>query len=217
MVEDGAPPLPVPFSPFAAAAFPAGYDVEKAAMAGGFDSWTLLRPGFFMANFLEPKIGFGFVGQLRDREKGLWRSSMTSEALLGLVDHVDMAKIAVAAFEAPAKFHGKKVGLVSDEMPVQNALDGLARAIGDGRKLKAEFMGDDEMKAAQEAGSWLYFCSDPTVRYMHDYVGDLAEISSWIPGGLTSWDGFLAREKKLVRETYGRRMKQRSCWLFGWK
>lgn len=47
-----------------------------------------------MANFFEPKIQFGYTGT----KNGYWTSSMAAESPLGLVDHVNIAWFATAAF-----------------------------------------------------------------------------------------------------------------------
>jgi uncharacterized protein YbjT (DUF2867 family) len=171
--------------------------VERIVIDGGFDHWTVLRPAFFMANFLEPKLTWGYT---EVRDKGSWTNCMTPEVKLGLVDHVDIGRVAAAAFRDPATFHGRKLGLTSQELPVQEVLDQLAEAIGDGRELKAIFMTDEEIKKAQDANSWIFFASEPTVRYMSDYV-DLPELNKLVPG-LMDFKTFLKREADGVKATY---------------
>lgn len=41
--------------------------VEQAVVDAGFESWTVLRPSLFMANFLEPKINNPMYGEVQDR------------------------------------------------------------------------------------------------------------------------------------------------------
>lgn len=198
-VEEGTKPPPeYSPSPFFTQHCHAKKGVEQALIDGGFDYWTILRPGFFMANFLEPKIRMGYA---EIRENGTYTNSMTSTSLLGLVDHVDIARFAVAAFRKPDLFHGRLLGVVSEEILVQDALDQLAAAIGDGRSIKAKFLSDEECAKTQAEGSRQIFSSETCVRYMSDYT-NLNELSDLVGGGLTSFNEFLEREKEGVKVTY---------------
>ncbi|KAK4196302.1 hypothetical protein QBC40DRAFT_287553 [Triangularia verruculosa] len=197
-VEEGTkPPAEYAPSPFFTQHFHAKKRVEQALMDGGFDHWTILRPGFFMANFLEPKIHMGYT-EIRDN--GTWTNSMTETSPLGLVDHVDIAQFAVAAFQKPELLHGRLLAVVSEEPLVQEALDQLAAAIGDGRFIKAKFLSDEECAKVQAEGGWRFFSSETCVRYMSDYT-DLGELNELI-GGLTAFKEFLEREKEGVKQTY---------------
>ncbi|KAK0630994.1 NmrA family protein [Bombardia bombarda] len=195
MVEEGHIP-PVKIGPFFTAHVHSKKRVEQAVIDGGFDFWTILRPGFFMANFVEPKIQFGYT----EVKKGSWTNSMTAESPLGLVDHLDIARFAAAAFQHPEVYHGRRLGVVSDELPVQEAMDQIAEAIGDGRSIKAVFMTDEEIAREQAKGSWLFFASEPCVRYCADYT-NLKELRQLVPG-LTRFREFLEREKEAVKVTY---------------
>ncbi|KAM7191674.1 hypothetical protein V8F33_008770 [Rhypophila sp. PSN 637] len=197
-VEEGTKPPPehAP-SPFFTQHFHAKKRVEQALIDGGFDYWTILRPGFFMANFLEPKIHMGYA---EIRENGTWTNSMTATSPLGLIDHVDIARFAVATFQKPQHLNGRFLPVVSEELPVQETLDQLAAAIGNGRSIKAKFMSDEECAKTQADGSWRFFSSETCVRYMSDYT-NLDELSDLV-GRLTTFREFLEREKDGVKETY---------------
>jgi len=195
MVEEGFVP-PVKLGPFFDAHVHSKKRVEQAVIDGGFKYWTVLRPGFFMANFVEPKIQFGYT----DTKKGFWTNSLTKESQLGLVDHVDIARFAAAGFQDPNRYHGQKLGIISEELLVQEAMDQLAAAIGDGRSIKAMFMTDEEISKEQAKGSWLFFSSEPCVRYMSGYT-DLDELNRLVPE-LMTFKRFLAREKDAIKETY---------------
>ncbi|KAI1377946.1 hypothetical protein F4677DRAFT_414009 [Hypoxylon crocopeplum] len=195
MIEEGLEP-PVTLGPLFDAHVHCKKRVEQNVIDGGFDHWTILRPCFFMANFLEPKIQFGYT----ETKRGSWTNSLTAETLLGLIDHVDIARFAVAAFQDPTTYHGRKLGLISEELLVQEAMDQLAEAVGDGRSIKAIFMTDEEIAKAQAEGSWLVFASETCVRYMSDYT-DLDELHRLLPK-LTTFREFLERENEAVKETY---------------
>ncbi|KAI1078173.1 NmrA family protein [Whalleya microplaca] len=196
MLEEGKTP-PVPPTPLFAQHFASKRRVERAIEEGGFDSWTVLRPGFFMANFLDPKVRYGYADL---PGKGEWANVMTPDLTLGLVDHEYIAKFAAAAFQDPARFNGIRAGLVTEELPVQEMLDQLAAAIGDGRTLKAHFMTDEELDKAVAEGSWAIFSRERCVRYM-DALADTEELERLVPG-LTTFKQYLEREKELVKSTY---------------
>ncbi|KAK3329991.1 NmrA family protein [Apodospora peruviana] len=197
MLDDGGA-APIAPGAFFGAHLASKQRVEQAVVDAGFEHWTILRPAFFMANFIAPKIEFGYT---ETRDRSTWTNCMTPDSPLSLVDHVDIARFAAAAFRDPGAFHGRRIGVASEEILVQDALDRLAAAIGDGRAIKAIFMGDEEIAKAQAEGSWLFFASEPCCRYMSDYT-DMAELVRLVPG-LTTFEQFLEREREGVRQTYG--------------
>ncbi|XXH01447.1 hypothetical protein Hte_007807 [Hypoxylon texense] len=166
--------------------------VEEAVRKGGFDHWTFLRPAFFMANFLEPKV----ARYPEPRDKGTWTTAMTPEAPLALIDHADIAAFAVAAFQSPSRFHDRAIGLASEMLTVQETLNLLGQAAG--RPLKAVFMTDEEI-AEKQKNSNVFTNSQVSMRYMSKYI-DMDEIASAIRP--TSFKDFLEREKEGVKETY---------------
>ncbi|KAK8017145.1 hypothetical protein PG991_008221 [Apiospora marii] len=180
--------------------------VEEAVADVGFRHFAFLRPTFFMANFLEPKIQR--YAEIRDRHS--WTTSMTPETQLPIVDHVDIARFAVAAFRDPEAWHGRALGLASDQMGVQDMLDLLAAAVTavnkdtDGQQqqepcsIRALFMSDEEMEA--QAGMSGFTSSHKALRTASDYV-DLEELRALVPS-LTSFKEFLEREKEAVKQTY---------------
>ncbi|KAF7889349.1 uncharacterized protein EAF01_010842 [Botrytis porri] len=93
--------------------------VEQAVVDGNYEYWTFLRPAFFMSNFLEPKV-HRYPGL---RDKGTWTTAMTAEGKLALIDHVDIAKFATAAFQEPEEFRGCAIGLASEFFTIPEILD----------------------------------------------------------------------------------------------
>lgn len=196
MLEEGKE-SPIPPTPLFSQHFASKRQVERAIEEGGFDSWTVLRPGFFMANLLDPKVWYGYADI---PQKSEWANVMTPDLALGLVDHEYIAKFAATAFQDPAKFNGIRAGLVTEELPVQEMLDQLAAAIGDGRTLKAHFMTDEEIEKAVSDNSWAVFSRERCVRYM-DMLVNTKELEKLVPG-LTTFKQYLEREKELVKSTY---------------
>ncbi|KAH9866817.1 hypothetical protein J1614_008510 [Plenodomus biglobosus] len=168
--------------------------VENAVEERGFEHFTFLRPTFFMANFLEPKVKR--YEEIRNHHS--WTTSMTAETQLPILDHLDIAKFALAAFQDPDKFHGRKIGLASDQMGIQEMLSMLAEAAGQPGSIKAHFMTDEEIEAqAQGTG---FATTHKVLRTASDYI-DFDELRAIVPS-LTSFKEFLEREKETVKQTY---------------
>lgn len=166
--------------------------VEDAVRNGGFASWTVVRPAFFMANFLEPKV----ERYPEPRDCGTWTTAMTPMANLALVDHEDIAAFVVQAFLRPDALHGRAVGLASEMMTVQQALDELGRQAG--RPFHAVCLTEEEITARQ-ASSNVFTDSQLSMRYMAKYVC-MDEIESVIRPA--RFREFLERESDAVRKTY---------------
>ncbi|KAF7941760.1 uncharacterized protein EAE97_006597 [Botrytis byssoidea] len=165
--------------------------VEQVVIDANFEHWTFLRPALFMANFLEPKV-YRYP-DLRDR--GTWTTAMTAEGKLALIDHVDIAQVATAAFQDPEKFHGRAIGLASEFLTIPEILNRLGEVIK--RPLEAVFMTEEEISKQKESN--VFINSQIAMRYMSKYV-DVEELSRLVP--LTTFKQFLAREEDIVKRTY---------------
>ncbi|ROV87604.1 hypothetical protein VSDG_09607 [Cytospora chrysosperma] len=167
--------------------------IEKMVEDAGFDFYTLLRPTFFMANFLEPKIKR--YAEIRDQRS--WTTSMTPGTDFTLVDHEDIAKFAATAFQHPKEYHRRALGLASDQLKVQEMLDMIAEAAGQPGTIRARFLTDEEVDA--QANSSGFSNSHKALRVTSNYV-DLKELGEIVP--LTSFRDFLEREKEAVVKTF---------------
>ncbi|PQE06901.1 hypothetical protein CJF31_00010968 [Rutstroemia sp. NJR-2017a BVV2] len=167
--------------------------VEQAVEDHGFEYFTFLRPTFFMANFLEPKVKR--YAEIRDQHS--WTTSMTEETQLPVLDHLDIAKFVVAAFQNPDAFQGRAIGLASDQMRIQEMLDLLADATGQPGSIRAIFLTDEEIEAQDEGTT--FASTHKVLRTASDYV-NLEELRAIAP--LTSFRDFLEREKEAVKRTY---------------
>lgn len=121
---------------------------------------------------------------------------MTPNTPLALIDHVDIAAFAVAAFQNPQKFHDRAIGLAGEMLTVQETLAQLGQAAG--RSLRAVFMTNEEIREKQKTSN-VFTNSQVSMRYMSKYI-DMDEVASVIRP--TSFKEFLEREKESVRETY---------------
>ncbi|KAF3763268.1 hypothetical protein M406DRAFT_49536 [Cryphonectria parasitica EP155] len=168
-------------------------DVEETMKEGRFDLCTIVRPGYFMANFLEPVI----EGYSEILEKGTWSTVLKADTRLGLIDHDDVAKFTVAAFQNPDRFDGRAIGLASEFLTPQETLDCLGQAMGR-PGLNAVFLTEEDV-AKLPAGSFdnPYIKGDKCLEHMEELV-DIQELATVIP--LTSFKDFLEREKAHVKK-----------------
>jgi uncharacterized protein YbjT (DUF2867 family) len=140
-------------------AFRAKSAVQDRVRAAGFPHWTILKPGFFMDNFL-PSMAFLFP---RGTEGGLV-SVLNPGTRLSLVAVEDIGRSAAAAIAAPARFDGVELELASDHLSMTEIADVLSRALG--TPLSAPDMTEDEALAAGmppmgAAHEWLNVAEQP--------------------------------------------------------
>jgi nucleoside-diphosphate-sugar epimerase len=146
-----------------------------------------------MANFLEPKV----KRYAKIRDKRSWTTSMTAETEFPIVDHEDIAKFAVAAFQDPEKYHRRALGLASHQLKIQDMLDQLAEAAGQPSTIRAKFLTDEEVEVQAKASG--FSNSHKALRLTSNYV-NLKELAEIVP--LTSFKDFLKREKDLMMKTF---------------
>ncbi|MFI6761698.1 NmrA/HSCARG family protein [Micromonospora sp. NPDC050417] len=99
--------------------------IQDRLRAADFPHWTLLKPGFFMENFL-PAMAFLFP---RGIEGGLV-SVLKPETRLPLVTAHDIGAAAAAAIAAPERFNRVELELASDRLSMTEIAEVLSRALG---------------------------------------------------------------------------------------
>ncbi|CAM1501813.1 Fc.00g037970.m01.CDS01 [Cosmosporella sp. VM-42] len=168
--------------------------VEKATRESGYQYWTVLRPGNFMANYLEPLVRMyhGLV------EEGVWTTALARDSVLPCVDTVTIGAFGSAAILDPERFHDQSIEYADEMLLVDEIMEKLSKATG--RELKANYLSDEEIDA-QKAGN-PFIAGQLTARDMSQFV-DLDQVRTWgIPLG--TLDEFLVREKERVDETYNK-------------
>jgi uncharacterized protein YbjT (DUF2867 family) len=166
--------------------------VEGLVQRAGFEHWTILRPGFFMSNLLDPKVRM--YHELFERNT--WLTAMTPDTKLGLVDPEDIAKFAVAAFQDPERFNKQAIELVGQRLTPEQMMELLSGVIG--REMKARFYTEEEVRTGITTNPLI--AAQVVLRDGEKFV-DLEKVNSWgIPMG--TFKEFLEREKTAVRETY---------------
>lgn len=180
-------------NPFRKLAFAAKKTLEGEVQTAGFQHWTILRPGFFMANFLSPKVNMLYPG---GAETGLFAIAFYPHTELPMIDHEDIGAFAVAAFQDPNKFHGQAVELISELVTADKAFETIRR--GTGRNIRAKYLSDEELDAAKGSNPMLVI--QEALRSVS--AADSAQaVKGW---GLPThtFEGFVEREKDAFEETY---------------
>ncbi|KZL67629.1 NAD dependent epimerase [Colletotrichum tofieldiae] len=167
--------------------------IEKEVRKAGFESWTILRPGSFAANYLVPLVAV-FPDLVKD---GRFITALRPENKIPMVDPNDIGKFASAAFQDPFKFNSEEVAISSELLTVDDIMAKLAKVTG--RDIKAVYLSDEEVEA-QKAGN--PFIAGQLAARDLDQFADVKKTQSWgIPLG--TFDEYLEREKDRVKETYG--------------
>ncbi|PNP51197.1 hypothetical protein THARTR1_08101 [Trichoderma harzianum] len=165
--------------------------IEKEVRAAGFDYWTILRPGNFMANYLPPKvIMYGDLPQ-----SGIWNTALLKETTLPMVDEDTIGRFASAAILNPAKFTGQEIELADELLRPEQILERLSATAG--RQLKAVYMSDASI---EEKRGNPFIGGQLAMRDMVQFV-NMDKVQSWgVP--LSSFNAYLERNKELIKKTY---------------
>ncbi|QNP75187.1 NmrA/HSCARG family protein [Streptomyces roseirectus] len=152
--------------------------LQDRVRAAGFAHWTLLKPGFFMENFL-PSMAFLFP---RGVEAGLV-SVLRPETRLSLIAADDIGRAAAAAFTDPERFDGVELELAGDHLSMTRIADVLSRVLG--TPLSAPDMTEEEafaagMPAMGASHAWLNVAEQPgRPRYARDLGIPVTSFEEW--------------------------------------
>ncbi|KAM0256030.1 hypothetical protein ACHAQJ_005229 [Trichoderma viride] len=167
--------------------------IEKEVRGAGFDYWTILRPGNFMANYLPPKVKM--YGDLP--QSGVWRTALLKETTLPMIDEDTIGRFASAAIFNPTKFTGQEIELADELLHPDQILEKISATAG--RQLKAEYMSDATI---EEKKSNPFILGQFAMRDMVQFV-DMEKVKNWgVP--LSSFNAYLQKEKENIKETYQR-------------
>ena len=163
-------------------------EVKKA----GFEHWTILRPGNFMSNFLDPFVRM-YPGLA---ETGKFTTVFTPETILPMVDPNDIGQFAAAAVLDPVRFDQKEVVIASQTMGVDTIMQELSRATG--KEIKAIYLSEKEVNEQIPQNPLLG--AQLLLLDASQFV-DMEEVKGWNID-LGSFSQFLEREKERVQATY---------------
>lgn len=159
--------------------------IQDHVRAAGFPHWTLLKPGFFMENFL-PAMAFLFP---RGIEGGLV-SVLKPATRLSLVAVADIGAAAAAAITAPDRFDEVELELAGDYLSMAEIAEILSRATG--TRLVAPNMNEEEalaagMPAMGASHEWLNATGQPgRPRYARDLGIPLTSFDAWAQEHMTA-------------------------------
>lgn len=168
------------------------YGIEDDVRESGL-TWTVLQPGFFMSNFLVPKVFM--YGDFRDT--GVWSNALLPTSELPLVDHEDIAKFTIAALQDPSKFSEQTIPISSEELTADEALAQISAQAG--KKITTKFLTNEEIETAAKVN--MFLATHKTIRDMTFETSSKVTKTWGLP--LNSFKTFLEREKKAVDETWG--------------
>ncbi|WP_327233734.1 NmrA family NAD(P)-binding protein [Streptomyces sp. NBC_01317] len=114
--------------------------LQDRVREAGFAHWTLLKPAFFMENFLPPSFLFP------NGPKGGLVTVIKPTTEVSLVAVTDIGVAAAAAFADPERFHGVELELAGDRLPMTRIAEILADALD--VELTAPSMTPEEALAA---------------------------------------------------------------------
>lgn len=166
--------------------------IENEVRSAGFESWTILRPGNFMTNFLNPVV-LMYQGL---SDTGVWTTPMKKDSILPMIDPNDIGKFAAAAVLDPAKFNNQNIELASEMMSVENILRDLSHATG--VEKTAIYLTEEEISEKVKINPLL--ASQVFLPYLALFI-DIKKLNQWnIERG--TFAGFLEREQESVKATY---------------
>ncbi|MFC4561668.1 NmrA family NAD(P)-binding protein [Nocardiopsis mangrovi] len=152
--------------------------IQDRVRAVGFPHWTILKPGFFMENFL-PDMAFLFP---RGIEGGLV-SVVKPGTRLSLAAVDDIGAAAAAAVAAPERFHGVELELASDYLSMAEIADVLSGVLG--TPLSAPDMTEEAafaagMPAMGASHDWINVAGQPArPQYARDLGIPLTGFEQW--------------------------------------
>jgi uncharacterized protein YbjT (DUF2867 family) len=97
---------------------------EQRVREAGFDSWTVLKPSFFMENLIRPS--FMFANFVEDRLLTILKPDQG----LALIAVADIGEAAAVAFQEPGRFHQQDIELAGDRLTLREIAAVLSACLG---------------------------------------------------------------------------------------
>ncbi|KAK7744562.1 hypothetical protein SLS53_003448 [Cytospora paraplurivora] len=164
--------------------------IDSLVRASNFPlGYTILRPGFFMANFVGAKAA-GYIASAG------WKTALPPETVLPLADHEDIAKFAVAAFRDPEKFGGSEIALFSELKELRTLTEVVSGATG--KRLEVSFVSEQD---GEEDVSSPFVSAQVAMQNISRFAGEGSPGKKW-GVDMTTLEDFLRRESKALGEAH---------------
>ncbi|KAL2787115.1 hypothetical protein BJX66DRAFT_311600 [Aspergillus keveii] len=156
--------------------------------------WTIIRPGHYLQNLLQPVSSFIFPGFPQDR---VMRVGWRPETQIPWMDAGDVGIVTAAAIADPERYSGRAIDLVTEALTAQELAGRLGRALSvlskEDVQVQVQYRSEEELDEMIRAGDpvapaqqWANGVrGEDVVQKCRDELGPLAT-------KLTSVDAFLA-------------------------
>lgn len=169
--------------------------VEEETRNAGFDAWTIVRPGYFMSNFLFP-LGDVMFPELAT--EGKFVTALFPDTDVQLIDPDDIGGFSVAAFKEPKRFNGQVLTIASEKRKTTEIVNALEKASG--KKIQAVWL---DTKEADEKAKTNPIIAGQVITRSYGNLVDYGALKSWgVPLG--TFEDYLHREQALVRKTFNK-------------
>lgn len=172
------------------------WDIEQAVMKSDL-SWTILRPGNFYANYINPFAAMQVIGLA---ETGSWTTALRASDKLPCVDTATIGTFSSLALLNPGPFSGKDIAYADKLYTIGEIIDTLAEKTG--RDLKMVTMSEEDIEQQKSVNPFVggQLC----MRKMVGWI-DMEQTERWLEEWdvkRTTFDEFLDREVEGVKATY---------------
>jgi uncharacterized protein YbjT (DUF2867 family) len=169
-------------------------EIEQEVQNGGWQTWTILRGGNFMSNYLLPVASFMFPQLVSE---GRLVTAYIPETKVLLVHPEDIGAFGFAAFSEPKRFGGKGITVVAEALTLQNMADQMEKVSG--KKVHVTFLSEEEVEAGTATNP--IWASQQALRQMHTWL-NVQDIEAWgIP--MLKFEQFLEQQRECLSRTIG--------------
>jgi uncharacterized protein YbjT (DUF2867 family) len=169
------------------------HEVEEMIRHTWGGAKTILRPGYFMTNFLTPLGNFMFPEL---QTKAMFVSSYKPDTNLPLIDPDDIGAFTLAIFQNPGKFNAKEIQLAGEKLTVEQIVLILAKVAK--KSITVVYRTGKETDALAKENPMV---AGQVLSLDMDRCVDIEQVKEWnIP--VTTFSKFLEREHDRVEKTF---------------
>lgn len=168
--------------------------VEEEVRNGGWETWTIFRPGYFMTNFLLPDAAYMFPDLATEQ---VFECACSPDTKLMLVDPADVGRFTTAAFLDPRRYGGKVIPIFVEKMAIGPIVEALSKTAG--KEIHVKYHTAEEIAEMSETNPLV--ASQIIMKELTELVDGGAARECGIP--MTSFSQFLNEEQEKIRSTIG--------------